>query len=404
MPKYRFRAVNTLGQVLKGHMGAANENHLAERLADMGYELLMFRAQQRVHWVRFWSREENSQQQILLFTQLAALAGAGVPLATCLEDTAVTMPDSKLRDTVRDIIQSLRDGVDFVAAFARHRHTFSPTVVALLQAGMAGGNPAQAFAQARDHVKWQTEHGTMLRRALRYPLFLLTLTLGAMSFMSIGVVPQLIQFTTAPDFVLPWLTRTLIWVAAMLRVLWWVLPLLLIGGGIVVALLRRSSPPLVAMTDGMLLRIPGLGGIIGMTERAHFLHHLALMVTSGVPILAALATARTALTNRALQAQATRMLQSVAEGTTLAEAFTAQRDFSGLAARRAQIGLQGGDLAAQLLEASKELDAEAMARSKQLIAALEPTLTLTVGVLLIWIVLVVLVPLYHSFNQLGYAR
>lgn len=42
MPKYRFRAVNTLGHVLKGRMAAANENHLAARLAEMGYELLMF--------------------------------------------------------------------------------------------------------------------------------------------------------------------------------------------------------------------------------------------------------------------------------------------------------------------------------------------------------------------------
>jgi type IV pilus assembly protein PilC len=392
MPKYRFRAVNTLGQVLKGHMGAANENHLAERLADMGYALLMFRAQQRVHWVRFWSREDNSQQQVLLFTQLAALAGAGVPLATCLEDTAVTMPDSKLRDTVRDIIQSLREGVDFVTACARHRHTFSPTVVALLQAGMAGGNPAQIFAPARDHVKWQAELGTLLRRALRYPLFLLMLTLGVMSFMLIGIVPQLIQFMSAQDIASPWQTRALIPAVAMFHVLWWALPLLLIGGGIAVVLLRRASS-FVALTDGILLRIPGIGGIIGNTERAHFLHHLASMVTSGVPIIDALATAQTALTNRALQAQATRMLQSVAKGATLAEAFSAQRDFSGLAARREQIGLQGGDLAAQLLETSKKLDADAMARIKQFIAVLEPTLTLTVGLLLTWIVLAVLVPL-----------
>lgn len=404
MPKYRFRAVNTLGHVLKGRMAAANENHLAARLAEMGYELLMFRAQQRVHWARFWSREDSSQQQILLFTQLAALAGAGVPLATCLEDTAVTMPDSALRDTVRDMIQSLRDGVDFVEAFAQHRHTFAPTVVALLRAGMAGGNPAQAFQQARDHVKWQAELGAMLRRALRYPLFLLVLTLGAMGFMLIGVVPQLIQFMTAQEFALPWPTRTLIWVADMFRLLWWLAPVLLIGGGIAVALLRRASPDFVTFTDGALLRVPGVGTIVGLVERAHFLHHLALMVTCGVPIMDALTTARAALTNRALQRQVTRMVQHVAEGATLAEAFTAQRGFSGIVARRAQIGLQGGDLAAQLLETSRELDAEAMQSSKRLIAALEPALTLTVGILLSWIVLAVLVPLYHSLSQLGYGR
>ncbi len=403
MPQYRFRAVNVHGHVLKGRMAAANENHLAALLADMGYELLMFRVRQRLHWARFWAREDSGRQQILLFTQLAALAGAGVPLATCLEDTVVTMPDSALRDVVRDIIQSMHDGIDFAEAFSRHQHSFPPTVIALLRAGLAGGDPAQAFRQARDHVKWQTELGEMLRRALRYPLFLLVLTLGAMSFMLIGVVPQLVQFMTAQDFALPWPTRALVGVADAFRMLWWLLPLLVLGGGLAVMTMRRVIPDFATMTDGVLLRVPGIGTVAGMIERAHFLHHLALMVTCGVPIIDALTTARTALTNRALKEQVARMGQHVAEGATLAEAFAAQRDFAGLAARRVQIGLQGGDLAGQLAETSAELDAEALRRSKELIGVLEPALTLMVGVLLSWIVLAVLVPLYDSLSHLGYA-
>ncbi|MEJ0063349.1 MAG: type II secretion system F family protein [Alphaproteobacteria bacterium] len=404
MPQYRFRAVNTLGQVMKGRMDAANENHLAERLAGMGYELIVFRARQRIHWFRHWRGEQGSKQRVLLFTQLAALAKAGVPLVTCLEDTVVAMPDSALRDAVREVTRQVRDGADFAAACARHRDAFSPTVTALLQAGLAGGDLAAAFAHARDHVAWQAELGATLRRTLRYPLFLLALTGAAIAFMMLMVVPQLTQFLAAQNTALSWSTRSLIWLSEQFVTLLWAVPLVAAGGFLFVTRLRLRSAGFALRTDGMLLRLPLIGKIAAAVEKAHFLHHLALMIAGGVPLLPSLQGARSALTNRALARQADAMIGQLADGKSLADAMRTQPDFSGMIARRAQIGLQGDDLAGQLLQTSKDYDAEAMTRGKQLVASIEPALTMTVGLLLIWIVLAVLTPLYGSLKNLGYAH
>jgi len=402
MPDYRFRAVNPQGKILQGAMAATDETHLTGQLTHLGYELLTSRAvKPRIGWYR---AAPDSKQLMLLLTQLAALTEAGVPLATCLTDTAQSLPDSLLRDTLRDILQQVQRGVDFIAACGKHPRIFPRSILAVLQAGAASGNLALGFAKARDHAQWQMEFGALLRRATRYPLFLLVLAVAVISFMMLFVVPQLVVFLQAQDYALPWHSRALIWIAEQFNWLWWSLPLLIIASGATLIGLRRQLVSFVHWSDAALLRLPLFGALIRQRELAHFLHHLSLLVGGGVPILSALTTASSILHNHALQEQARQMIAAVTSGHDLAGAWQNSPLCSGIIARRAQIGLQTGTLAEQLAIASTECDSETIARSKQLIGALEPTLTLLVGLMLAWIVLAVLGPLYGALNTLGVSR
>ena len=146
MQEYRFRAVNAQGRILRGAMAAAHEAQLAGRLTALGYELLSCKAPRR----RAWRRTGTDYRQLmLLFTQLAALAEAGVPLTVCLDDALARMPDNDLRDALRAVLQDVRAETDCAAACARHPRVFPRGCVAVLQAGMAGGDPALGFAKAR---------------------------------------------------------------------------------------------------------------------------------------------------------------------------------------------------------------------------------------------------------------
>lgn len=402
MLAYRYRAVNAQGQIMQGVMPAQHQAQVAQHVAERGYELLSCKPQQgrQLHY----RRAPDHQQLKLLFAQLAALAEAGVPLAVCLDDAAATLPDSLLRDALRDVVQRMRSGADFVTACAAWPRVFSRSVLAVLQGGMASGNPALAFGKARDHAAWQAELGATMRRATRYPFFLLALTIGVISFMMLFVVPQLVEFLKALDYALPWHSRVLIWLAEQFAFLWWLLPLFAAASVAAIMVGRRQAPRFADWCDGIMLRLPFLGDLIRQREMALFLHHLALLIGGGVPLLTALGSAQASLSNRAMQTQAGRMIAAVTAGQDLATAWQNTPVLSGTIARRVQIGLQSGNLAAQLQQASAECDAATIARSKQLIGALEPALTLIVGLMLAWIVLAVLGPLYGALNTLGSNR
>ncbi len=395
---YRYRAVTKQGQVVRGALPAANENELALRLQSMGYELLSCRAPRRGFGLA--APAPTPQQRALLFTQMAALAQAGVPLTTCLEDTLTSLPDSLLRDALRDVLRQLQAGTDLATACARHPRVFPRATLAVLQAGMTGGNLALGFSKARDHALWQAEMGAQLRRALRYPLFLLALAFGVIAFMLLVVVPELAAFLQAQDYALPWHSRALFWLAAQFSWLVWVLPLTLLAAIITGGIMRRRSALFAGVLDKLALRLPVVGTLLRQRELALFLHHLAILLGGGVAILPALQSAGQALHNRAMQAELQGIIARVTAGQDMAAAWGAAPSFQGIIARRAQIGLQTGTLAAQLQQASADCDQAVMAQSKQLIGALEPALTLLVGGMLAWIVLAVLGPLYGALGQL----
>jgi type IV pilus assembly protein PilC len=219
--------------------------------------------------------------------------------------------------------------------------------------------------------------------------------------MMLFVVPQLVDFLRAQDYALPWHSRALIWAAEQFSLLWWLFPLMIITSIGIGIMARQRSSHFALTLDGFLLQLPLLGALIRQRECAQFLHHLALLIGGGVPILPALHAARTSLNNHALQQQTNTMIQNITAGADLATIWQTTPAFTGIIARRAQIGLQTGTLAHQLQQASTECDQATLAQSKQLIGALEPTLTLLVGALLAWIVLAVLGPLYGALGTLG---
>lgn len=402
MLDYRFRAVGGDGRIVRGTLPAAHEAHLAELLLAQGYELLTCRAPKPLR--RLWQTSLPRSEVALLFTQLAALAEAGVPLRLCLSDTLQSLPTGALRDALGAVTQEVQRGASLAEACATQPQLFPRSLIAVLEAGMAGGSLAQGFARARDHVQWQAEFGALLRRATRYPLFLLALCIGVISFMMLLVVPELAAFLKAQNYALPWHSLALFWIAEQFAVLWWLMPLLLAAGAGVAVFMRRHSAGFALWSDGVLLRLPLFGKLLRQRESAVFLHHLALLVGGGVPVLTALSTARGALNNRALQQETERMIAAVTAGEDLASVWQKLPSFGGLIARRAQIGLQTGTLPAQLQQASEECDAAVISASKQLIGALEPALTLLVGALLGWIVLAVLGPLYGALGTLGAGR
>ena len=397
MPIYRFRAVNTLGQVLKGQMTAANENHLASRLADMGYELMMFRAHQRVHWLKFWTSDTTSRQYVVLFSQLAALAQAGLPLVTCLEDTAVTMPDSSLRKTVRAITQNLREGSDFVDACALHRHAFAPAVITALQAGCAQHHLPETFARLRDHFTWLTQYGGKLRYALNHRLILLAGLLGVTSILLVLALPPGVWYARQQQLGGQAVTALLAQVYTISLVLRWAVPLGLIGITLVTLALRASTNIFRRVSDALILWLPGFGSTVTMIDRSFFFHHAAMLVGNGVSVHEALTVARTTIVNTALQSQATQLIHSMARGNSIATACCGLPAFSRRFVRPAVWSLT--DEAELFQQLSQAADTVTERRARHLTYACTALTVVLVSALLAWLIPTILIPSVQACIQ-----
>lgn len=402
MPVFRFRAVQASGLVHKGQRVAVNENDLMRMLRDSGLELIEAKEHKPVAApsLALKARKQNhSVLVVMACRQLTGLLRAGLPFPEALHSIAQTMPPGMLRNKLDAIGHSLHQGSTIADAFGQHPDLFNPVFLAMLRTGETGGHLLSTFEQLTHYVERQARFQQQLRRALRYPIFLLCLALGATAFMLTMVVPKVLAFLTSLSVQLPWPTRVLVRLSGFVVGNWWVLLLGVFAVAAGAALGRRFSGAFALRLDRWFLALPGIGPTLHKLALARFAHSFSLLLTNGADLPGALALSKDVLGNRALVEAAKASEKDVQSGKPLSAAMAVL--FPPFVTQMLAVGEKSGNLPGTLRDAAHVHDEEAQAAVDQFIGSLEPALTLFVGLLLAWVVLAVLGPVYGSLGQLS---
>src|SRR5687768_192998 len=129
MPLYRYKALNTRGEVLDGQMEAASDGEVVARLQEQGHLPVEARlasegggsALRSLFQVKSFAGD-----RLVQFTQqLATLLGAGQPLDRSLTILLELPEDDKARRTIADIRDAVRGGAPLSVALERQHGTFS---------------------------------------------------------------------------------------------------------------------------------------------------------------------------------------------------------------------------------------------------------------------------------------
>jgi general secretion pathway protein F len=176
----------------------------------------------------------------------------------------------------------------------------------------------------------------------------------------------------------------------------YVLIALFIGAACARIALRRDT--FREKFDAATLNVPLVGRLIRDYNAARFVGTLAMLASSGVPILKAVQAAAETLANRAMRLDALDALVLVREGAPLASALGQKKRFPGLVSMFARLGEQTGQLPVMLQRAAVQLSNEVLRRAMTLATLLEPLLIVGMGLVVMLIVLAVLLPIIQ-LNQ-----
>ena len=177
---------------------------------------------------------------------------------------------------------------------------------------------------------------------------------------------------------------------------WGVLIALILGAGCARIALKKDS--FRERFDAAALTIPLVGRLVRDYNAARFVGTLAMLSSSGVPILKAVQAAAETLSNRAMRVDALDALVLVREGAPLASALAQKKRFPGLVSMFARLGEQTGQLPVMLQRAAVQLSNEVQRRAMALATILEPLLIVAMGLVVMLIVLAVLLPIIQ-LNQ-----
>lgn len=397
MPSYSYRAVHASGRIARGELNAANENELAFSLTQSGLELLD--AKEKTNGLLSFSRKIDPRVLSAFCARFHDLLASDIAFPDALRDMQAATDNRVLADALTQISRFISTGKGLAFSFGMFPNLFSPLFIALLDAGEKTGDMARVFSFLRRYTANAAETRERLRKAIRYPLFLFFVAGSAVAFMLSMVVPQIIQFLNGIEGHIPYMTKLLISASDGFRNA--ALPLA-IGTLILVLFLsigRKYSTSVALFFDKISLRLPFLGNVIEKTEIARFAYSFSLLFQSGYTVASGLREARKTVANAHLSKELEAAEQRVLDGATLSGALS--DILPPFATGLLRIGERTGKIGKSLDDIVASYDRETASAIDAFLGALEPGLTLAIGLVLAWTVLAVLGPLYGSLSVLG---
>ena len=328
----------------------------------------------------------------LVTRQLATLLAAGVRLPDALATLAAQGENRLLEAALRDLRQNVLDGRSLADGLARHRRVFGDLSAPVVEAGEAGGNlPACLVALSEYHMR-RGRLEERLKAALTYPLIVVIVGAAALVFLLRNVIPKIAGVIAAGGGRLPGPTRFLLGASAFLRS-WWPILLLLIVAAAAAYRLAMRREGMRSRRDRFVLSLPLMGRLLRKTIIARVARAMSLMLESGISLSEALGVAERIAGNRVYASTLSRARSEVEAGGSLAAALRRSGEFPPVVVQVVAVGEEGGDLAGHLRELCSGFDEEVEIASKRVTAAMEPIAIVVIGVIVLFVVLAVLLPL-----------
>jgi general secretion pathway protein F len=199
MPNYRYRAMNSNGELVSGAIAAPAAGDVAARIERLGLVLVdsVTLEESGSGGSAFSLFNKPRAEDVTIFTRdLALLLRAGARINDGLELLSADRDFGRLRPVVADIRSRVVAGESFAEALSRHEGLFPAMYVALIRVGEASGSLDRVLEVLADERSRTEALKRRLGDAIRYPLFVLGAAGCVLLFFLTFVLPQFASVLT----------------------------------------------------------------------------------------------------------------------------------------------------------------------------------------------------------------
>jgi len=398
MSRYRYRACDAHGQIVQGEIGAVNHAELEARLRARGLEPIYIKPASAS---LLTGRPHVPRRELIHFCfHLEQMFGAGIPILDVLAELADGQGHPGIKAVAADLYTEVERGQPLSAAMKQHPQVFDEVFRCMLHAGESTGDLAPVLRQIATDLTRADELKANARKIAIYPLIIGCILSVAIAVALTQVVPQVATLFRSNGQVLPLSTRLLIGFSDGFRQYAWLLPPTLIATVIAFHLIAARRPRLRRRLHALILRLPLIGSITQRLALARTASLLAMLYASGITVTDAIASTARATPNLAIRYGIETAGAHIAAGQSITNAFESTGLFPRLVTRMLSVGEQTGRLDSALEQLVYFYERDAREAIERLQASIEPALTIVMGLLMLWIAIAVLGPIYDIITRL----
>ena len=347
---------------------------------------------------KFGGRVSVSTKDLAIFTrQFATMISAGLPLVQCLDILAKQSSKPSFGRVIGEVTREVEAGSTLADALGKHRGVFDDLFRNMVAAGEAGGVLDEILNRLAVYIEKADALKRKVQGAMVYPAVVLSVCVGAATFMLIFIIPTFAKMFTDFGGELPLPTKIVMIMSSGLQRYWWAMVLAIVGGFIAFKRYYATESG-HKNVDAAMLRFPVLGDVLLKGAVARFTRTLGTLIASGVPILAGLEiTARTA-GNRIIAEAIMTARASIREGETVAAPLKASGVFPPMVVQMISVGEQTGALDEMLTKIAVFYEAEVDTAVDTMTSIIEPVMIVMMGGLVGGMVIAMYLPMFKLIS------
>jgi len=416
MPVFKYDALDTKGKEVKAEIEALSNKEAISKIRKKGLIPTKVRSKGAGKKVKAATAAPKRRRgaggrvalkYIVQFArQLSTLQDAGLAILRSLRILEQQYKGGKIKRIIGYVADDIEGGATLSEALGKFPKAFNRLFVNMIAAGEVGGVLDIILLRLADFLEKAQRLKRNVRKAMVYPLVVLTIAGGIVMFLMIKIVPTfatVLMDMTEGEGSLPPLTQGLMSVSS------WLLGrkglnflMVILTPFAIVATLKfiRQFQIGRLILDVIKLKMPIIGKLTYKISVARWTRTLGTLISAGVPILEALNITRDTAGNEVYSKALNKVHHAIRQGDTFANPLRQSKTVDAMVVNMIDVGEETGDMDKMLEKIANNYDEETDVLVASLMSLLEPVMVVLLGLIVAVIVMAMFLPMVKMITVL----
>jgi type IV pilus assembly protein PilC len=400
MGKFKYRVMNSEGEKIEGQYEANSKDEVIAFISSNGYYPLMVEEVVQSANIELKLSKKVKLKDLSVFCrQFYTMLNAGVPILTCLDILANQIENQKLREATKAVNEEVEKGGVLSEAMSKHKEVFPELLVSLVASGEASGSLEAIMLRMSTHYEKENKINNKVTSALIYPIVLGFVSIAAVAFILVYVMPTFIDIFKQSGTALPWSTQLIMWISEGIQNYWFIIIAVIIIFSFLLNIFRKTDEGILFFSK-LRLKLPILKKLNQMLIVSRFTRTLSTLIASGLSLVEALNIVSAVTGNKVAEKALLKIRDNVMRGESLYASMVESNMFPPMLYSMIKIGEETGSLDDILNKTADFYDDELEAIIQTSVAMLEPLLIVIMGILIGFMVVSIMIPMFDSYNQI----
>jgi len=337
---------------------------------------------------------------VVFSRQFATMIDAGISVLKSLDILEAQTKDPALKAAIVAVRQDVKGGSSLGDAIAKFPNVFNKLYVNMIKAAELGGILDSILDRLAGFLEKEMEIKQKIKSAMMYPIIVLVFSQIMIIALFYLVLPRFKEIFADMNVEMPPMTLLLFGLSDAL-VNFWYIPLGAIVGATVFVHQYGKTTEGRMNIDRVKLKVPIVGDLVLKMAVSRFSRTFGTLIAAGVPMMRAMDIIGETAGNAVIAKAIRDARDSIRDGNRISTPLAASGLFPQMVTHMIDIGEETGRLSEMLVKVSDFYDSEVDATVKGLTSMIEPLLIVFMGVVVGFIAISVMAPMFKLVSSIA---